>query len=669
MNRAYSVLNIKAVREDERVIEGIASTPTTDRMGDVVEPMGARFSLPMPLLWQHNHEQPIGEVFFAKPTKDGIPFKARIASVSEPGRLKDRLDEAWQSLKVGLVKAVSIGFAIGEYEPMKSGGWRISEWDWLELSAVTIPANADAIITNVKSFDSKAIEACGWKPESNDRLLADRCKSSVTKTPAGLARPVKSAGSASPLKNKEASMSKLTTAEQIAGFKEQRAAKFAEMNTLMEKAAEDGMTLDAAQQETYDTLEADVASVDAHIARLEKHDALNRKLAAPVENVKSQADASSVRGSEPAHRVQVLQKKLPQGTMFTRYALALARSRGDLLLAERHVENNAQWMSETPELLPIIKTAVSAGTTSDATWAAPLVNYQIMVSEFIDYLRPLTIIGRIPGLRMVPFKVKIPRQTGGATVNWVGQGKVKPLTSLSFDTVTLEFAKIAGIIPLTEELVKFSSPSAEALVRQDLASSIVQFMDTQFVDITKAADDVSPASITNGVTPDAPSGTNAAALRADLKTLLAGMYSNNHASGLVWVMTQQQALAIMLMQNSLGQAEFPGITPDGGTLLGYPVVTSENIPASGGSPTDGYPIILLKASDILLSDDGQVTLDASREASLQMDTAPDSPATASTNMVSLWQHNLIAIKAERYINWGKARSTSVDLIQGARYAE
>ena len=463
-------------------------------------------------------------------------------------------------------------------------------------------------------------------------------------------------------------MSKLTTAEQIAGFKDQRNAKFAEMNTLMEKAAEDGSTLDTAQQETYDTLESEVASVDAHIARLEKHDAMNRKLAAPVEQIKTQEDASRSRGGETT-RVQVLPKKLPVGTMFTRYALALARSRGDLLLAERHVENNAQWMSETPELLPIIKTAVAAGTTSDATWAGPLVNYQIMVSEFIDYLRPQTIIGRIPGLRMVPFKIKIPRQTSGATVNWVGQGKVKPLTSLAFDTVTLEFAKIAGIIPLTEELVKFSSPSAEALVRQDLANSIVQFMDTQFVDITKAADDVSPASITNGVTPDAPSGTTAAALRLDLKVLLSGMYSNNHASGLVWIMTQQQALAIALMQNSLGQSQFPGITPDGGTLLGYPVVTSENIPASGGSPTDGYPIILVKASDILLADDGQVTLDASREASLQMDTAPDSPATASTNMVSLWQHNLIAIKAERYINWGKARSTSVDLIQGARYAE
>lgn len=57
-------------------VEGVASTPTADRMGDVVEPMGAKFQTPMPLLWQHEHDKPVGHVTFAKPTKAGIPFKA-----------------------------------------------------------------------------------------------------------------------------------------------------------------------------------------------------------------------------------------------------------------------------------------------------------------------------------------------------------------------------------------------------------------------------------------------------------------------------------------------------------------------------------------------------------------------------------------------------------------
>ena len=145
--------------------------------------------------------------------------------------------------------------------------------------------------------------------------------------------------------------------------------------------------------------------------------------------------------------------------------------------------------------------------------------------------------------------------------------------------------------------------------------------------------------------------------------------TNSQMTSAVWLMTQQTALSIGLMQNSLGQTEFPGVGMSGGTFLGIPVVTSENIPPTGGNPTNGYPIILVNAGDILLADDGQVTLDASREASLQMDSSPDSPPTASTTMISLWQQNMIAIKAERYINWAKRRATSVGMISGAKYAE
>jgi Phage capsid family len=129
-------------------------------------------------------------------------------------------------------------------------------------------------------------------------------------------------------------------------------------------------------------------------------------------------------------------------------------------------------------------------------------------------------------------------------------------------------------------------------------------------------------------------------------------------------------MALSIAQNSLGQTIYPSINPEqGGTLLGYPVVASENIPATGGSPTDGYPLIFVVADEILLADDGQVTIDASREASLQMDSAPDSPPTASTNMLSLWQLNQIGLKAERFITWARRRSTAVAWIQNAKYAE
>lgn len=155
MKRAYSVLEIRTVTDDARTIEGIASTPSPDRMGDIVEPMGAKFATPMPLLWQHDSHQPVGHVEFAKPTPKGIPFKASLVSPDdvESETLKERLREAADSVRTGLVRAVSIGFRDLAHEVMKDGGWRFTEWEWLELSLVTIPANADAVITTLKQFD------------------------------------------------------------------------------------------------------------------------------------------------------------------------------------------------------------------------------------------------------------------------------------------------------------------------------------------------------------------------------------------------------------------------------------------------------------------------------------------------------------------------------------
>jgi hypothetical protein len=84
-NRAYSVLSVKSIDEDKRIIRGVATTPSVDRVGDIIDPLGVKFENPLPLLWQHEHDKPIGSVKFDKPTKAGIEFEAEIASTDEPG--------------------------------------------------------------------------------------------------------------------------------------------------------------------------------------------------------------------------------------------------------------------------------------------------------------------------------------------------------------------------------------------------------------------------------------------------------------------------------------------------------------------------------------------------------------------------------------------------------
>ncbi|MBY9700612.1 phage major capsid protein [Pseudomonas aeruginosa] len=661
MHRAYSVLEVKALDDGQRVITGVATTPSPDRVGDIVEPLGVQFKNPLPLLWQHEHDKPVGTVTFDKPTAKGITFTAKLAEVLEDGKLKERIDEAWQSLKANLVRGVSIGFRPLEYSWMDDGGIRFLQTEVYELSLVTIPCNVEATINTIKSLDRKQLAASGKKAVPVVRV-----------TPAG----------ASAIKTKTIKIPKpqegndmKTTAEQIAEFEATRVSKAAEMEAIMTKAAEAGETLDADQSEQFDTLEAEIAAIDKHIGRLkqmQKAQAANAKPVTEEAGAQRMANVKTLDFKEVQVRAKNTQKLEP-GIALARAAKCLAlghlQHRDAISIAKSLYDGQDAIIAATHRL--VTKAAVAAATTSDATWAGPLVGDETSVfADFVEYLRPQTILGRfgtngIPSLRRVPFRVPLIGQTSGGDGYWVGEGQAKPLTKFDFERNTLEPLKVANIAVATMEVIRDSSPSADGIIRDQLAAALRQRLDIDFIDPDKAAvAGVSPASILNGVVGIASSGTDADAVRADLKALFSAFIAANNAptSG-VFIMTATMALSLSLMVNALGQPEFPTITMTGGTLNGLPVIVSEFVPTD----SSGSIVALVNASDIYLGDEGGIDLSMSTEASLQMDNAPDNPTTASTVLVSLFQRNLVAFRAERAISWARRRTSAVAYLTGVNW--
>jgi HK97 family phage prohead protease len=175
IQRAYSLIEVKAVEEDGEhyFFRGTATTPTPDRMKDVLDPFGARFASVIPLLWQHDAVKPVGLTTLGTPTKKGIPFDSRIPIVKEAGALKDRIDEAVQSVRYKLVAAVSVGFRVlnDAVERLKDGGLLFKEYEIMELSLVTIPAQAEATISYIKSIDREQLAASGRKQFAPVRLI------------------------------------------------------------------------------------------------------------------------------------------------------------------------------------------------------------------------------------------------------------------------------------------------------------------------------------------------------------------------------------------------------------------------------------------------------------------------------------------------------------------
>jgi HK97 family phage major capsid protein/HK97 family phage prohead protease len=603
---AYTHLEVKALNASARTITGIASTPRPDRQGHVLDPMGARFTNPLPLLLHHDTRQPVGQATLTA-TKAGLLFEASIASVAESGPLRDRLEDTWQQLQAGLLNKVSIGFQILEQgaERLSNGLLRLVKTEVCELSLTTLPVNADAVVLTVKSLDAA-------------------CYAPVLPAVPQRTKP-------------------MTTAEQITDLEGRRATVMAQMTAIL---ADDSM--DDGKQKEYDGLEQECKTIDAKLPRLRTFEQRMAAEASPIESpmiLTPRAPAIV----KPRARVN-----LEPGTAFVRYAMCKAASAGDSLAA---IQYAARWRDTTPEVELLLKAATGPANVATLPWAGALVpTVQHLGSEFIDLLRPATVIGRIPGLRRVPFNVQVPKLTGGGTYRWVGEGAPKPVTQLVFATVALAQYKIAGILTFTLELARSSEPSAEQTFRDAMIAGIAQFMDAQFLDPAVAlVAGVNPASITNGVT-----GIPATAdPLADITTLLNSFVAAQiPLAGVVLIMSESNAFMLSSQRTAMGEPVFPGVSLTGGSINGVPIITSS---------AAGTNIIGVVPRYVLYADDGGVSVDVSREATVQMNDAPGVP-DATTIFRSLWQDNLIGLRAERFVAWIKAHANAVNMITGTAYA-
>ena len=143
-----------------------------------------------------------------------------------------------------------------------------------------------------------------------------------------------------------------------------------------------------------------------------------------------------------------------------------------------------------------------------------------------------------------------------------------------------------------------------------------KFIDQQFLSANAAVTNVSPAGILNGADTDAASGTDATAVIHDMRQILAHYQVNNiPTDSLAVIMQPVLASSIASIYTTLGVPYFPNISGTGGNVLGLQVITSNNVPS-------GY-IISMHPPSVAVADEGGLQIDASREASVELDDNRD----------------------------------------------
>jgi HK97 family phage prohead protease len=150
-------LNLKSLEQDDRTFSGYGSTfGNVDRVGDIVEKGAFAKSLDthtadgtMPaMLLHHDMHRPIGVWTKMQEDTTGLAVEGKLTQ-----GVRDA-DEAYALLKDGALHSMSIGYRVvrEEYD-RKSGINHLHEINLHELSLVTIPANAAAIVGGVKDDD------------------------------------------------------------------------------------------------------------------------------------------------------------------------------------------------------------------------------------------------------------------------------------------------------------------------------------------------------------------------------------------------------------------------------------------------------------------------------------------------------------------------------------
>ena len=296
------------------------------------------------------------------------------------------------------------------------------------------------------------------------------------------------------------------------------------------------------------------------------------------------------------------------------------------------------------EVIEGIKSAVAAGTTSDSGFASPL-SYSELSDAFLSSLRNVGAFdSALPFAKQIPLNTRIAITTVGATAGSIAEGSNKIISKLTLAAQTLGIRKAVCILVAADELLR-ATGVAQRLFSEELQRAVAAETDSAFLGV-----------LTNGISGTASAGSNAFAIAQDFAALFAGLSLDSQSKVFI-VAAPNDVKHIAVQISSTGQQAFPGVTINGGNYVGGTIIPSDAVSGQ---------LIAFDSSQLAMASNG-IELDASNQASIQMDSVPDSPPSASTPATSFWQMNFTGLRATRYWGTERLRTTAVSVISNVSY--
>lgn len=144
--KKFCPTEFKSIDIENRTFWAVASTPGLDRTNDTIalDAWNLENFRKNPVIpWAHDYGSlPVAKAEDIRVEDGKLIFKAKFP----PAGQYELADSVFNLYAAGILKAFSVGFKAQEFERNMDGGMDFKKVELLEISAVSVPANADALV-------------------------------------------------------------------------------------------------------------------------------------------------------------------------------------------------------------------------------------------------------------------------------------------------------------------------------------------------------------------------------------------------------------------------------------------------------------------------------------------------------------------------------------------
>jgi HK97 family phage major capsid protein len=301
---------------------------------------------------------------------------------------------------------------------------------------------------------------------------------------------------------------------------------------------------------------------------------------------------------------------------------------------------------------------------SDATAGGFLVPPQYS-QEIIEYLRAKSVVRQLGPINipMPTGTFRIPKVTEGASASYIGENAAAPKTQQKFGNVTLTFKKLAALVPLSNDLLRYSSPGADAIVRDDLVRAMADKENRTFL----RSDGMSgePRGFLHWCLDTQKINGQATAslanVTSDMGQLIVTLMNQNiPMTKPCWIWSPRTWNYLMTLQTANGVFAYRDELMRG-TFWGWPYGTTTAVPInlSTLSRNSESEVYLIDMADAALGESLNLTVDASQEAAY----------SEGGTLVSAFQNDQTVIRAIAEHDLVMRRQESIAILQGVIYGK